>query len=129
MSQNITVKLRGIPTTSQHISNHSAFLDRKHKVEDGSAYQADGSFHRFFFSEDGNRLCRRNIFLYFILDECIAEFLKRKLFQKRCFNLALQCSKLKLFVTLMFLPFLSENFSLFVPNGPPAVCLTEPAQL
>jgi hypothetical protein len=68
--------------------------------------------------------------LYFILDECIAECLNRKWFQVRYWNLALQSARrLKLFVSLRFLPSLLHNIFLFILNGRPAVCLAQPAQL
>jgi hypothetical protein len=64
-----------------------------------------GPFTLSFFLITGTHSVPEMYCLYFILDEFIAECLKRKLFQIRFYILALHSAhRLKLFVTLRFLP-------------------------
>jgi len=130
MSQNITVKLRWVPTTSQHVSNHSVPLHRKQNLRIALRIGPIGPFTHSFYLSTGTDSVSEMYCLYFILDECIVECLNRKWFQIRYCNLALQSArKLKLLVTLRFLPSLLQNIFLFISNGRPAVCLQQTAQL
>jgi hypothetical protein len=92
-SQNITVKLHGVPTTSQHISNHSALLHRKQKVEDNSAYQDDGAFHPLVFPDYGNTFCPRNVLSLFYFRQIYCQMSEEKIVSNKVLHLGVaKCS-------------------------------------